>query len=407
VLEGSGPLAPVGPSPILLVVRDRLPPTIPRVTLVNEPSGEITLDWLVASAAFQEVWAHEGAIHELLVPVTIRHGRTTTVLTALVDTGASVPVLFRKGLFPSKENPAVRRVSLSTANGSPLEGGARGAILTISLPCMTGGVATTLVCKRCWCYEAGLPSTDMILGYPFLKALGLAVDTSADVLRCVEEPSCKTRENCHAVQQDETKLSIPQGGAVQQDVRKLSLPSCRTRENCPPGGAVLHDERKLSMPSCTTRQNCETVQDRMTPSSRTRENCNVLWEDKLSSPRLIADGGTPVTDHPGKTPGAPKISAGRATSAGDPEAVRENAPSRTVRKVNHDQAVLWSPTDQLVQHVQPPAERVMPAGLESRCECMAAQAEDKICHHQNCPYADEGPLVPVRRPCKVCTKGRR
>ena len=68
-----------------------------------------------------------------------------------------------------------------------MDGGTSGLKLEVCLSVMTPDVTGTdwvdrVYCQSWWAYEADLHSCDLILGYPFLKGFGLAIDSGANAL---------------------------------------------------------------------------------------------------------------------------------------------------------------------------------------------------------------------------------
>ena len=121
----------------------------------------------------------------LVVEVSLVTGTETRKARALVDTGAAVPIVFRTGLFAAEKlQKALWPVKFMAANGQRLHGGEQGLRLQVCLPvrdstdCQHAGV-----CSPLWGYQANLHSTDVILGYSFLRGFGLLVDPVTGCLR--------------------------------------------------------------------------------------------------------------------------------------------------------------------------------------------------------------------------------
>ena len=99
-------------------------------------------------------------------------------LSALVDTGAAVPIVFRRGLFAEKFlKKSVCPVKFVTASGQAMTGGNAGMKLQLTFPIKVKETTELVCCDELWAYEADLHSTDLILGYPFLNGFGLLIDT--------------------------------------------------------------------------------------------------------------------------------------------------------------------------------------------------------------------------------------
>ena len=101
----------------------------------------------------------------------------------LIDTGAKIPLVFRKDLFP---RTCLRKARLpvvfSTVNGDIMEGGTHGLFLEFWLPVYKKGqLITARTCSLFAC-EANVQNVDIIMGYPFLKAFDLNVDIQHDCL---------------------------------------------------------------------------------------------------------------------------------------------------------------------------------------------------------------------------------
>ena len=134
---------------------------------------------------------------------------TTKQLLALVDTGAAMPLVVKSGLFPLTEiQKSVWPVKFVTASGTVMPGGTTGVKVEISFAVavpqehgVPGGDKfdkQVVVCEPIWAYEADLHKTDLILGYPFLKGFGLAVDPVAEALifSPVSDKICKKSPQC-------------------------------------------------------------------------------------------------------------------------------------------------------------------------------------------------------------------
>ena len=128
---------------------------------------------------------------ELMVSATITVGHFECQGKVLIDTGCRIPLFFRKGLIPSECLEQARRlIRISTADGTPMVGGARGCVLRLTLPVAgwEGQTPSSFPCDPYWGYEAAVHSCDLILGYPFLKIFRLVVDCPTDSLRMLPIP---------------------------------------------------------------------------------------------------------------------------------------------------------------------------------------------------------------------------
>jgi len=101
----------------------------------------------------------------------------------LVDTGAKIPVAFRKGLVDRKVlKEASFLVKVSVADGQQMEGGTHGMSIQLHLPVRRNRKFIIGKCVPLFGYEAAITGADVIIGYPFLKAFHLKVDTANDCL---------------------------------------------------------------------------------------------------------------------------------------------------------------------------------------------------------------------------------
>jgi hypothetical protein len=176
------PISSLGHDPFL-----EWPPPHTKVSgILSEVDGTAWHDWR------EEVFPPDPVCRlrpiELVVRANVyleEHARSVSVL---VDTGSRVPILFRKSLFPSHcLEKAVSPISLITADHAPMEGGIKGCSMIIALPvlCWSGEISKTLRCPPTWAFEAAIKSSDIILGYPFLRKYKLVVDCSVDSLRTI------------------------------------------------------------------------------------------------------------------------------------------------------------------------------------------------------------------------------
>ena len=130
---------------------------------------------------------------ELVLRAQVRSSAGIHDVKVLVDTGAKIPLAFRKGLF-AKEALKVAQfpVHFSVADGQPMEGGTHGAFLQLRLPVHTDQGLVLAKTARLFAYEANIRGMDVIVGYPFLKSFGLSVDTSNDSL-CLRKKASSPR----------------------------------------------------------------------------------------------------------------------------------------------------------------------------------------------------------------------
>ena len=101
----------------------------------------------------------------------------------LIDTGARIPIAFRSGLIEDKLlHKAQFPVKFSVADGQPMSGGTHGTFLGIKLPIKQNNKEVLVRTAPLFAYEASIVGMDLIIGYPFLKAFGISIDTSQDCL---------------------------------------------------------------------------------------------------------------------------------------------------------------------------------------------------------------------------------
>ena len=130
---------------------------------------------------------------ELIVTARVCVKDFSTSAKLLIDTGCRVEVLFREGLIPGNYlTYSDRPINICTADDSPMNGGKYGCMMHLSLPILHS--STPLYTKSFWGYEAAIQSSDIILGYPFLKRYRLTVDCIQDGLR--HYPTSTTRKSC-------------------------------------------------------------------------------------------------------------------------------------------------------------------------------------------------------------------
>ena len=99
-------------------------------------------------------------------------------VTALIDTGAAIPLVFRKGLFSESDlSRSTWPVKFVTASGAVMAGGTTGVSMEIVLPVLNSDTQSSrmenVTCASVWAYEAELHNTDVIIGYPYLAGFGL------------------------------------------------------------------------------------------------------------------------------------------------------------------------------------------------------------------------------------------
>ena len=123
----------------------------------------------------------------LFLPVKIAWKSGTRLARALVDTGASFPLIVNKGFLPKEAlQPSRYPVTFTDASGTVMPGGSWGAPLSVSVPVQVSERATDLVeaaCPAIWALEVCIHEIDIILGYPFFRQCGLLVDATGDCLR--------------------------------------------------------------------------------------------------------------------------------------------------------------------------------------------------------------------------------
>jgi predicted aspartyl protease len=168
----------------------------------------------------------------LVIPVMVEDvSGDKRQLSALIDTGAAVPVVVKKGLFDSKLlQGSICPVKFVTASGQELTGGTTGLKLQLkfSVRDTETGMAKNVSCEPIWAYEADLHATDLILGYPFLQGFGLIVDTV---------------ENCLSLKPVKTVDIIDHPG-------KTVLSNCVKKEKEVRQAKTLVEERKMKTTKC-------------------------------------------------------------------------------------------------------------------------------------------------------------
>ena len=105
----------------------------------------------------------------------------------LVDTGPKIPIAFRRKLIPGRSlKTASFPVQFTMADGKPMIGGTHGTMMQFQLPTYRGDDPVLAKTTPLFAYEADIQGCDVILGYPFLKAFHLVVDTVRDGL-CLQD----------------------------------------------------------------------------------------------------------------------------------------------------------------------------------------------------------------------------
>ena len=120
---------------------------------------------------------------ELVVEAHARWPKGRRTVRVLVDTGAKIPLVFRKNLFPKTSlKKACFPVNFTTVDGQRMEGGNHGLFLELWLPVHRQGRLINARTCSLFAYEADIQGIDIIMGYPFLKVFNLFVDTEHDCL---------------------------------------------------------------------------------------------------------------------------------------------------------------------------------------------------------------------------------
>ena len=120
---------------------------------------------------------------EMVLQGTLKSAKSTLDVSILVDTGAKIPLAFRKGLLAeSTLRKAAFPVHFSLADGQAMDGGKRGTFLELRLPVWAKGQLITAKTTPLFAYEANIVGVDIIMWYQFLKAFALHVDTEQDRL---------------------------------------------------------------------------------------------------------------------------------------------------------------------------------------------------------------------------------
>ena len=105
---------------------------------------------------------------ELVLQVKAKSKAGSVPARVLVDTGAKIPLVFRRDLFPRTCLKKARQpVVFSTVNGDIMEGGTHGLFLEFWLPVYKKGRLITARTCSLFAYEANVQNVDIIMGYPF------------------------------------------------------------------------------------------------------------------------------------------------------------------------------------------------------------------------------------------------
>ena len=108
--------------------------------LLSSSLPETLGQWDVASPDYPHHWTAATTPADLTIPVHLTIPPHTYVISALVDTGCSVPLLLREGIIPPHLlTPATHPIQLGTASGDPMAGGQQGinGDLVLGSPCGT------------------------------------------------------------------------------------------------------------------------------------------------------------------------------------------------------------------------------------------------------------------------------
>ena len=105
--------------------------------------------------------------------------------SVLVDNGSRVEALVLSSLFPVPVlKDAKYPVNIRTADGSPMMGGSQGSFISIRIPIRDdfSDEVTYLQFDDLWVYSANITS-EVIVGFPFLRKRNLSVDCGSVCLR--------------------------------------------------------------------------------------------------------------------------------------------------------------------------------------------------------------------------------
>ena len=135
--------------------------------------------WNVTCPDFPLHWKAAGVPTEISVVADIRTAVGDYLrLTAVIDTGCSVPMLIRDNINPAlPRTKAHYPIKLGMANGAPMAGGDHGVLVDVVLPVKLRGRHIRLRCTSVWAYYAPIRGSDLLIGLPFMTSLHLNIDT--------------------------------------------------------------------------------------------------------------------------------------------------------------------------------------------------------------------------------------
>ena len=140
-------------------------------------------------------------------------------IRALIDTCCEVFAVGKRSALPEGSlRPARRPLALSAVGSQPVPGGTEGAQVNISLPVCHYLGPLQCVCTDAWIYSADV-TPELILGYPFLVAYGLTVDT---VKHCVLPMQCIDVQPSRMICQ---RVQCVNGSVASVQVRKMKRES--------------------------------------------------------------------------------------------------------------------------------------------------------------------------------------
>ena len=165
----------------------------------------------------------------------------------------------KRSVFPEGSlRPAKRPLALSAVGSQPVPGGTEGAQVNISLPVCHYLGPLQCVCTDAWIYSADV-TPELILGYPFLVAYGLTVDT---VKHCVLPMECIDVQPSRMICQ---RVQCVNGSVASVQVRKMERESKepisdRSRGHQSDQGLCLHTSAQDTPPHGEGRGQpvCET-----------------------------------------------------------------------------------------------------------------------------------------------------
>ena len=137
--------------------------------------------WKQDILQFQTDWRKSE--RELLLEASMKCTAGIFPVKVLVDTGAKIPLVFRRGLIePASLKAAVFPVQFSTVDGRPMEGGSKGLLLELRLPACVNQDILMVRTLPLFAYEGDIHDIDVIIGYPFLKVFNLCINATHDRL---------------------------------------------------------------------------------------------------------------------------------------------------------------------------------------------------------------------------------